>query len=349
MTQRLLIADRAWGQMTRFLKPSLLSVALLPAFIRPILGDDPFGAAEQRYREGELAQAEQLYSRVRPGDSQYPQALFRLGMIYSVTGRPALAEESLRNSLKYRESAVVYAFLAGAQFNRKKFTEARESALRALQIDPRCAQAYTALGMIYTATNDWPAAQASYWQALQISPGDANAWFLLGRAYLFRDDFAKAREAFEKSLRLDARQVRTYENLARTLDLMNEPARAEKMFREGIRANQQRKHPEAAILVAYGAFLSKLDRAPESLAQFQEATRITPQDAEAYYELANQLCRMKRWQEAATVGETALRMGGSEYRVHYLLARAYTAMGESEQASKHAQEAAALTDRSGNR
>jgi tetratricopeptide (TPR) repeat protein len=335
--------------MMRFLKRALLLVALLPAFIRPILSDDVFEAAERRYREGELALAEQLYSRVKPGESQYPQALFRLGMIYSATGRPALAEESLRNSLKYRESAVVYSFLAGAQFNQKKFTEARESALRALQIDPRCAKAYTALGMIYTATNDWPAAQASYRQALQIRPEDANAWFLLGRACLHRDEFAKAREAFEKSLHLDAHQVRTYENLARTLDLMNEPAGAEKVFREGIRVNQQRKHPDAAILLAYGTFLSKLDRAPESLAQFREATRIAPKDAGAYYELANQLCRVKRWQEAAKVGETALSMGGSEYRVHYLLARAYTAMGESEQASKHAQEAAGLADQSRNR
>jgi superkiller protein 3 len=327
-----------------FLKRSLLLVLLLSPLIRPIFGDDVFQAAERLYQEGELARAELLYARVKPIDSQYPQALVRLGMIYYTTGRPAQAEESLRNSLKYKESAIVYSFLAGAQFNQKKFVEARDSALNALRIDTRCAQAYTTLGMIYTATNDWPTAQAAYQQALRVNPEDANTWFLLGRAYLFRDDFTDAQQAFEKSLRLDARQLRTYENLARTLDLMNEPSRAEEIFREGTRVSRQRKHPDAAIFLAYGAFLSKLDRPPESLAQFREAVRLAPQDAEARYELANQLFRMKQWQEAAQEGEIALRLGRSEYRVHYLLARAYTAIGESAQASQHAQEAAALAD-----
>ncbi len=301
-------------------------------------GDD-FKAAEESYRRGDFVQAERLFSEIAAGDRDYPAAQLRLGMIFYATGRPGLAEKAFLEFLRQKESAEVCTLLAGAQFNQKKFPAAYDSAKRALRLDPKYAKAYTALGMIYTATNDWPDAKAAYDQALRLNPRDADTWFMLGRARYFRNEFADARAAFETVIELDPQQVRAYENLALTLDLLNDPAAAEKTFREGARVNQLRKHPEVRLYISYGTFLSKSGRAVDSLEQFREAVRVGPQDSDARFELANQLARMQRWEEAAQEGELAARVDPTNPRVHFLLARVYTALGKPDLAADQARAA----------
>jgi tetratricopeptide (TPR) repeat protein len=322
----------------------LLMTIPTPVLLAAVPGDD-FDTAEQLYLQGDVAQAEALYSGVKPDHPKYAQARLRLGSIYYATERPAQAEKSFEECLKFHQSAEAYCLLAGAQFNLEKFTQADDSAKKALSLDPHYAKAYTMQGMIYTAIGDWADALASYRESLRLSPDHADTWFMMGRGYFLRNDFPKAKEAFETALRLSPQQVRTYENLALTLDLIDQPSAAEKVYRDGIRMNQLRKYPDGRIHLAYGTFLAKLNRATESRAQFREAVRVAPQDGEAHYELARLLFRMKQWEEAAQEGETALRAGGFDLKLHYLLSRIYTAMGNSEAAAKHAQEAARLADK----
>jgi len=331
----------------RALHPRFLLVALAfyivlgGALLRAWPGDD-FEAAERLFRQGEYARAEALFAKIQPGEPSYPQALLRLGTIYYATGRPELAEQALTECLRRKQSAEAYRLLAGAQFNLKKFPQAYESARSALRLDPHYAKAHTMLGMIYTATNDWPDAKASYEQALRLNPRDADTWYMLGRANFIRDDFARSREAFETALRLDPQQVRIYENLGLTLDLLNDPGEAEKVFQEGARVNQRQKHPDPHLYISYGTFLAKANRDEEGLTQFREAVLVAPQDPDALFELANQLARMKRWEEAAAEGELAARADSRNPRSQSLLARVYTALGKPALAAQHAHEAARL-------
>jgi protein O-GlcNAc transferase len=309
------------------------------------LSDDDFTRAERNYQEGRLAEAEALYARIGPGHPDYPQAQLHLATIFYSTGRPALAERCFRENLRFRESAEVYSLLAGAQFNQEKFDDALESAKKALALDPKNAKAYTALGMVYTARKDWPHADAAYSEALRLDPKDSSTWFLQGRCYFLRNEFAKAREAFETALKLYPQSVRTYENLALTLDLLGQPAAAEIMFLRGVEANRRAARPEARIYIAYAAFLFKIDRLEESETQLREAVKVEPQNPEVRYELARVLSRRKQWKEAASQAEAALRAGKPDYRVHFLLSRIYTALGDPQAASFHAQRAAQLADR----
>lgn len=321
---------------------------LLLTFLSPApqgqISDDTFMTAEQYYREGKAAEAEALYARIGPGHPDYPQAQLRLGTIFYSTGRPALAERCLRESLRFQPSAEVYCLLAGAQFNQEKFDEAYQSAKKALQLDDKYAKAYTALAMIYTARKDWPHADAAYREALRLDDKDSNTWFLLGRAYFFRNEFAKAREAFETALKLNPQSVRTYENLALTLDLLGQADAAEKMFAEGVKVNRRGPRPEARIYIAYASFLFKLDRPRESAAQLREALQLEPQNSDAHYELARVLFRQRQWTEAAQQAEAALRTGKPDRRVHFLLSRIYTALGDQQAAALHAQRAALLAE-----
>src|SRR5271157_420156 len=328
----------------RWAKLVLLSVFFLVAPLSSALSADDFQEADRLYFAGEWAQAESLYAKIPASHADYASSLLRRGTICYTTGRPAQAAELFENYLRLRPTAEAYCLLAGAQFNLEKLDDAYASAKEAIQLDPRYARAYTSLGMIYTAIKDFPDAQAAFQESLRLNPGDADTWFIMGRSYFLRDDFPKARAAFESSRRLNPKEMRCYENLALTLDLMDQPAEAETAYQQGIKVNQERKYPSPQIYIDYGKFLAKRGRPAESLAQLREAVRVAPQGAEAHYELSSQLARMQEWAEAAREGETALHAGPSDYRIHYLLARIYTAMGNTRAAAEHAEEAARLTD-----
>lgn len=322
-----------------------LAALLSPSLLLAGIQNSDFATAEELYAAGRIQEAERSYAQVAVDDANYPSALLRLGTIYYITGRPALAEEAFTNYLKVHESAEVCTLLAGAQFNLRKFDQAYASAKQALHLDPRYAKAYTSLGMIYTAIGDWPDAEAAYHEALRLNPKDSDIWFMMGRGYFLRNEFAKAKECFETSLKLSPQRMRNYENLALTLEVTGDDAGADRVLREGREANRTLAQPEPRILIAYGVFLFKHQRDSESVAAFREALKISPQDSEAHYELARALFHMKHLGPAAEEGEAALRSSADDYKIHYLLSRIYNAMGKTELATRHADSAARLADR----
>ena len=304
--------------------------------------DQGFLLAEKLYREKEFSQAEKFYSQVEPNSADYPVAQLRLGTIYYLTRRPAQAEKCFSIYLRYKETPEVYCLLAGALFNQHKFTLATDSAQRALQLDPKFAKAYTVLGMIHTAGDDFASAEADYREALKLNDHDSDNWFMLGRALFIRDDFTGAAAAFERALAIDPQSVRSYENLARTKDVLGDLKGAEECYQEGLRASRTKKFFDTHIYVQYGEFLLNLNRLADSHSAVEEGLRTAPDNAELRYELSKVDFRMNHLQEAAQEGEAALRLGGPDYRVDFLLAQIYTAMGNSQDASRHASRAAQL-------
>ncbi len=323
-----------------------LSTCLLFLISSPLAAGprDFFQRAEKFYAAGKIREAEALYERVAAVNPDYRQALVRLGTIAYATARPALAAERFRAALRLRESADVFALLAGAQFNQEEFDEAYKSARRAIELDPRQTRAYTALGMIYTALKNWRDADAAYAEALRLDPEDSTAWYLQGRSYFLRNEFTKARAAFEAALKLNPQSMRVYENLALTFELLGNLEAAQAVFENGIRENHQRAGPEAAIHIGYGEFLFRQNRLEGSRAQLEEAVRLEPGNSEAHYALSKTLYGLHDLRKAAEEGEASLRTGKPDYRVHFLLSRIYTALGDEASASRHAAQAARLGD-----
>ena len=309
--------------------------------------DSSFLAAEKLYHAKEFSRAEQLYAQVDLGDSNYPVAQLRLGMIYYLTGRPAQAEKSFAVFLKFKKSPEVYCLLAGAQFNQAKFDRATNSAQQALQLEPKFANAYTVLGMIHTAEKDFPDAEAAYRVALKLNDNDSDTWFMYGRALFLHDSFSDAAKAFDRALQINPQSVRCYENLARTQDTMGDVKGAEESFKKGLETGRTEKHSDPHIYVAYGEFLLKLDRLSDSQSVLEDGLRIAPRDAEIHYALGLVYFRMKRFKETAGEAEIALQLGGPDYKIDFLLAQVYTAMGKPQEASIYAARAAAASPKTG--
>jgi len=302
--------------------------------------DSDFLAAERLYRAKEFSQAEQLYSKVETNNANFAVAQLRLGTIYYLTGRPAQAEKCFSICLRYKGTPEAYCLLAGAQFNQGKLNLATNSAQQALRLNPKFANAYTVLGMVHTAEKDFSHAQADYGEALKLNDNDSDTWFMLGRALFLHDDFTAAARAFERALKVNPQSVRSYENLARTKDILGDPKGTETCYEEGLHVSRTQNLFDPHLYVAYGEFLLKLNRLADSQRVAEEGLRTAPRDAELHYELSKVNFRMNHLKEAAQEGETALSLGGPDYRVDFLLAQIYTAMGNPQEASKHASRAA---------
>ena len=303
-----------------------------------------FAAAEKLYAAGKFCEAEALYQTIGSEDWNFAQALRRLGGIYYLSGRLGLAEEKFARYANLQNSAEAYTLLAGVQFDLKKFDPAVASAEHAIRLDPSFYKAFTALGMILAAAGDWPGAEKAYHEALRLNEGDADTWFLIGRGYFSRNDFEKAQNAFEESLKRSPQQVRNYTNLALALEAMNQDDAAEKVLQEGTQVGEAQGRPDVTAAVNYGIFLLEHERNAESMSVLGQAIKASPQDAEAHYQLARCLFRMKHFEEAAAEGEASVRLSGPNYKVQYLLARIYTARGDTANAARHAEEAAHLAD-----
>jgi tetratricopeptide (TPR) repeat protein len=322
----------------------LLIILLFARLVLASQGESNFAAAEKLYAAGKLAEAEAVYQTIGNADQDFSRALRRLGAIYYLTERPALAEEKFALYAKLQDSAEAYTLLAGVQFDMRKFDTANESAERAIHLDPSYYKAFTALGMIHAALGDWPGAEKAYDEALRLNGRDADSWFLLGRGYFLRNDFGKAKDAFQKSLNLSPQQVRNYTNLALAAEAMGEDEAVENVLQQGVKVGESLAQPDVAAAVDYGIFLLEHGRDAESMAVLRQAIKASPRNGKIHYELARCLFRRKQFEEAAAEAEDALRISGPGYKVHYLLSRIYTALGDTQNAARHAEEASHLAD-----
>ena len=169
------------------------------------------------------------------------------------------------------------------------FPNAREAALRALEIDPNLAEAHTSLAMVLWSYDHDPEASArEYRRALELDPDYATAhhWFAL----LLGSDLETREEALEHLRR------------AEELDPMSR-----------------------IIKAAYGSQMLKVGRIDDGIAKIEELRRLDP-DYPAHDAMAWAYMARQRYGDAIAVLEQGVRDGGPPKLAAYL-ASLYHATG----------------------
>jgi tetratricopeptide (TPR) repeat protein len=205
----------------------------------------------------------------------------------------------------YPDRADVRVYLGAALLNLDQFQAALDEANRAIALNARYAKGYMLAGRVCSALEQWDAAQRFFETAQRLDPRDLDAWYFSGRAFYAANRFEPAVTAFERALREGAQQSRVYENLGLAQDALGQYDAAEKSFRKAVDLAGGASRP----YLAYGAFLFRQRRAPESSALLRQALSLAPSDAGIRFELARVL-----------------------YHENSLLARIYSARGETKSA-----------------
>jgi serine/threonine protein kinase len=84
----------------------------------------------------------------------------------------------------------------------KKPSEARSLLLKAIELDPKSAQAHFQLGVAYTALKNLPKAMENYQKAVEHDPQFTDAYFNLGYIYARNRNFSKAEEMYIQAVKL---------------------------------------------------------------------------------------------------------------------------------------------------
>src|SRR5215469_8384451 len=140
---------------------------------------------------------------------------------------------SAKDDFAYAHFQLGYAYIA---LGRTK--EARPEYERALQLDPKMAEAALNLGILLL--NEEPsAAVAPLQEAVKLLPTESRPRTLLGLAYERTGDLKNAAAAYQGAIALDANDGETNLHLAQLLIRQDRPADAEARFRAALAAEPQ--------------------------------------------------------------------------------------------------------------
>jgi len=212
---------------------------------------------------------------------------------------------------------------------------AKEAALKAVELDPNLASAHVKLGYVHLFFDwDWPAAEKEYRRALEINPsspeaqlGYANYLGTLGRfdeaisrvqqAYLYDPLAVESRNEALWIYYFSGRMPETIEQCRRTIEL--EPAAGT---------------PYIVLTMAY----AQMGKRAETLRAAEDAIRFANYPS-GNATTASALAQVGEKIKARQVLDRALEQAKREYVCRFIVATAYTEMGDNEKALESLQQA----------
>jgi len=172
-----------------------LAVSLDPAFFD---GWNLLGSAYAQ--KGDLAQAAAAFEKaaaIKPGAVDIQR---QLGLVYLGLGETAKAEPALKKAFDAGGDAEAAYALGKLCYNQKRFDEALEYALKAIQKDGASAKAYNLKGVLLNQKGRYSEAAGSFQAGLVLLPEDVGLQVNLGIALFNGGESAKARKVFEAVL-----------------------------------------------------------------------------------------------------------------------------------------------------
>lgn len=204
--------------------------------------------------------AMRLAINLQPDSENYR---FQYGLLLTNADAPAAAVIRLDEALKtFPNSPRLWLARGIADLKDNKNVEAAQSISKAIELDPKFAQAHAYLGLVKAQIGDYAGAIKSYQKALSNNANLAVAHQLIADAMLQQTDGdnAQIEAELKKSIALDASYLPSHLSL--------------------------------------GKLYVRMQRWSEAAAELNEVVRAAPDTAEAYYQLGRVYARLKNKKEA---------------------------------------------------
>ena len=185
-----------------------------------------------------------------------------------------------------------------------KTKEARPQYERALELDPKMAEAALNLGILLL--NEEPAAAVRpLEQAVELLPTESRPRVLLGLAYEKSGNAERAASAYQAALALDPKDGETSMRLAQLYFRENRPAEAEAKFRAVLASDPQSQQ----ALLGLAESLER-EKKPQAVEAYQSYLQARPDDRAAREHLVHLLIADEKYDEALAESEK-IRPGGA--------------------------------------
>lgn len=198
------------------------------------------------------------------------------------------------------------------------------------QIDASNEITWICIGNLFSFKKEPEEAIKCFGKAIEINPKCAYAYTLQGHEYLATDAFENALNSFRHSLLMDKRHYNAFYGIGMVYLKLGDLRKAEFHFRKASEIN-----PVNVILICcIGMVLEKLDKKEESLKQYEFATKLQPLSMLALFKKAQVLLNLGQYEDALKDFEKLENIVPDEASVHFLLGKLYKHFGRKHDAIK---------------
>ena len=220
-------------------------------------------------------------------------------------------------------------------FEAQQYSGAETSMGEALN---RCPQdrlrIYVSLGQVEYLLGKDTEAEQSLLAALDIDPNHQEALYALGRAYSMRNRFPEAVEKFQAVLRANPANYKAWDNLGVCYDALNQDSDALRSFFKALDLVMT-KHPDYDWAHANLAeFFLRRDENEKAFQLAGEAARRNPLSARNCFLTAKALVRLEKHSLSIRWLERAIELEPGYTEALYLLAQTYRKLGRVREAGR---------------
>jgi len=135
--------------------------------------------AEARARNDQSAQALEEARRILEIDPKNAYATYASGLAYQKLGKPTEAIQAAREAVKLGRGATAHVLVGLLEYQNKNFDEAAAAFEKALEIDPKSAEATFNLAVLNQRRNDYHKTREGYLKTVRLDPTHADALYNL--------------------------------------------------------------------------------------------------------------------------------------------------------------------------
>ncbi|HEY2534810.1 MAG TPA: tetratricopeptide repeat protein, partial [Xanthobacteraceae bacterium] len=266
--------------------------------------------AEQKRRQGLLADADKLARRVAAAQPDNAEAEYRLGLIAHQSGKLGEAIAHVRRAIAIAPNVALYhGNLCGMCRLSGRVDEAIAAGRRALEINSEYPGALNNLGNALFDQGKFEDALAHYDRAIALQDDFAQAHSNRGNALQRLRRFAEAEGAYRRAIALQPGSAEAWNNLGTCLRELKRLEEAETVYRKALELSSNSADR-----------LANLARAVKELGRLDEAASlvcralVTAQRRDKFHVLyASVLLDQKKIDEAAVAVEQALALNPNNY------------------------------------
>lgn len=183
-----------------------------------------------------------------------------------------------------------------------RFDESEAAARRALEVNPRLAEAHHALGAAVQCQGRLNEAISSYRRAIQLRPDYTEVHYFLGNALREAGSLSEAVNSYRQAIQVKPDFVEALSNMGAVLTALGETEEAVAVLNRAITLRPN----SPQILCNLGNILHRAGRLPDALDRYLRALELAPDLVDAISHAATLLEKVNRLEEASALVERAL-------------------------------------------
>ncbi|MGJ4943596.1 tetratricopeptide repeat protein [Bradyrhizobium sp. HKCCYLS1011] len=275
-------------------------------------------AAEQKRRNGFLADAHELTRRAIEAESDNAEAAHMLGIIAHQSGKLSDAIAHVQQAIAIDPDVALYHTNLGEMLRLAgRVDEGIAASCRAITLDPSSAAAHNNLGIALFDQGKFEEALSSYERAIALQDHFAQAHSNRGNALQRLKRFAEAEPSYRRAIELQRGFTDGWNNLGTCLRELKRAEEAETAYREALALAPN--NPDTLDNLALA--VKDLDRLDEAADLLRRALVIEPNSEKVHLHYGTVLLDQKKVDEAAAVANRALALNTDNHDIANLMGR----------------------------